>query len=198
MGFFKHLPVLSLSDVTLDLEQWESALPVLNTALPSNPVDGQQIFFLASETNGVVWALRYRAASTSAHKWEFVGGGALYARAAGEVTVESEAYGGGFGPSITLPLAGDYEIGFTTVCEQTEGIGFNSIATIKLGVVLASDEEGVIYSSSAKTSQVTTGRTMTRTELASGAVLEMQYRETGGSKAHFLRREMWCRPVRVG
>ena len=35
--------------------------PPLVTSLPANPVDGQEVDFLASATDGVIWRLRYRA-----------------------------------------------------------------------------------------------------------------------------------------
>jgi hypothetical protein len=49
----------------------------LVTSLPSSPVDGQVIDYVADATNGVVWRFRYRSASASAYKWEFIGGGNL-------------------------------------------------------------------------------------------------------------------------
>src|SRR4051794_15998509 len=54
-----------------------AAQQVLVSALPSSPSDGQVVNYLADGTNGIVWRLRYRAASGSAYKWEYVGGGFL-------------------------------------------------------------------------------------------------------------------------
>lgn len=41
---------------------------------PASPKDGQIWTYLADAAGGVLWTFRYRAASTSAFKWEFVGG----------------------------------------------------------------------------------------------------------------------------
>jgi hypothetical protein len=77
-----------------------------------SPTDGQECHYLADAANGVVWHLKYRAASSSAYKWEFVGGSALASRTSGNfavtsvnptITVATD------GPSVILPLAGDYE-----------------------------------------------------------------------------------------
>jgi hypothetical protein len=80
-------------------------------ALPASPIDGQECYYLADATNGIVWHLKYRAGSASTHKWEFLGGSELIAGPSGSVTTSSTtpvAFSGG--PSITLPLAGDYEV----------------------------------------------------------------------------------------
>jgi hypothetical protein len=87
--------------------------PAVVTSLPSNPVDGQQCYYLADNANGIVWHLRYRAASTSTHKWEFVGGPVLMANPGGNLTTSSTtAVALTGGPSITVPLPGDYEVLF--------------------------------------------------------------------------------------
>ena len=79
------------------------------TALPTSPVDGQEVYYQADGTNGVIWHLRYRAASSSANKWEFVGGSALGvtntnlgALAIGTTPIELT------GQRVVLPLAGTY------------------------------------------------------------------------------------------
>lgn len=84
----------------------------LVTSLPTSPQDGQVIDYLADNTNGIVWRFRYRAASASAYKWEFVGGGKLRARNLGTVTITAAV--GVFQQimGITAPLAGEYSIGW--------------------------------------------------------------------------------------
>lgn len=82
----------------------------LVTSLPSAPIDGQEIRYLADATNGVIWNLRYRAASSSPYKWEFIGGP--------PVTTVSPVYPASqsnssytnitSGPTFTVPLSGDY------------------------------------------------------------------------------------------
>ena len=86
---------------------------VVTTSLPSSPVDGQECYFVADATNGIVWHLKYRSASASTHKWELVGGSHLYAGPLGSVSSTASfpiVITGG--PSLTLPLPGDYQIDF--------------------------------------------------------------------------------------
>ena len=46
-----------------------------NTSLPTSPVDGQEAILVDSVTNPTyIWHFRYNAGSTSAYKWEFIGG----------------------------------------------------------------------------------------------------------------------------
>jgi len=81
------------------------------TELPTAPADGQEYDYVVDATNGVVWRFRYRAASASTHKWEFVGGAPLRMAAPGsaEVEVPSTAWvKPSNAPSVTLPVAGDY------------------------------------------------------------------------------------------
>ena len=51
--------------------------PTYETALPGSPVDGQEVYYAADATNGVIWHLRYRSGGGT-YKWEFVGGSPLY------------------------------------------------------------------------------------------------------------------------
>jgi hypothetical protein len=98
-------PGVSLSD-------W--AKPSLVTSLPSTPYDGQEIYFVASAANGIIWHLRYRAAAVGLYKWEYVGGPPLVdevVNAAPEPT-SSTTYTDLTtpGPVLTVPLAGEYDV----------------------------------------------------------------------------------------
>lgn len=96
--------------------------PQFVTTLPASPIDGTEVYYQADSTNGVIWHLRYRAASASAFKWEFVGGGTLATYAFTQVSATA-AYSSagtwvdiGAAISLTAPLAGEYaaEAGATT------------------------------------------------------------------------------------
>jgi len=170
------------------------------TTLPASPVDGQEYDYIASATLGVIWRLRYRAASTSAHKWETVGGSALYARAAAEVTVTSTTYVAlAGGPAITLPIAGDYQIGVSgrfyigTVGMQA----FMSLGGAAAGAAV--DENSLDGYAGAATGSAGAGslnHTMTLPNLSAG-VLEAVYRVTGGTGV-WSWRDLWVSPVRLG
>jgi hypothetical protein len=97
----------------LDSDGKSDFFPSVVTALPGTPYDGQEIFYLVSATNGIVWHLKYRAASASAYKWEYVGGQELR-----DFLANSESLGASnfnaysnlatVGPQVTVPLAGEY------------------------------------------------------------------------------------------
>jgi hypothetical protein len=46
------------------------------TTLPSAPYDGQEVYYGADASNGIIWHLRYNAAGGT-YKWEFIGGSSL-------------------------------------------------------------------------------------------------------------------------
>lgn len=100
------------------LERLEK-LGVLVAALPSSPANGEIVYFQneAMREAGVIWGLRFRAKSASAHKWEFVGGADLRARQSVEPSAPEQKPAAGFGykainntPKLTIPLEGDYDI----------------------------------------------------------------------------------------
>ncbi len=195
---FKHLPVRDFPDVTANFEQLMGLLqPPVVSSLPAVAVDGQEIFYqnATMAEAGVVWHLKYRAASTSAHKWEFVGGAALYAEAPGLVTTTSAAYTAlSEGPSVTVPIAGDYEIGVQARI-LTRG-AYYAIASPKIGAE-ATDANGIELYASAETKD-TAYRSFKANGLAAASI-ELQYRVTvAGKEGFFDDRALWIRPVRVG
>lgn len=113
--------------------------PAFVTTLPAGPVDGQHIYFLQDAAAGVIWHLRYRAASASPYKWEFLGGGSLLI---GDQTPRPGVSGGigawlvptGSAAIITVPLAGDYEIAGTVSVSQATA---NTVTEVNAALVSA-------------------------------------------------------------
>ena len=113
-------------DIPVDLEQLAQAVEgaittviasgivaPLVSSLPAGPADGQRCIYLASAANGILWHLRYRAASPSPYKWEFLGGSSLADIQTVEGTKTAGAsYGAATnaGPVVTVPLAGEYDV----------------------------------------------------------------------------------------
>lgn len=113
------------------------------TSLPSSPIDGQEVYYAADAGSGVIWHLRYRAASGSSFKWEYVGGPPLHASVLADESTASTSYVAltTAGPSITLPLQGDYLV------EQGANVygtaGFSSLMSYDIGGTGASDNDCV-------------------------------------------------------
>lgn len=95
---------------------WEGGQrePERVTTLPASPYDGQVVCYqnTAMAGAGVLWTLRYGAASASTYKWEFVGGSDWFE---GAVAAVAEGSGTEFTLTVlppialTLPLSGDYD-----------------------------------------------------------------------------------------
>jgi hypothetical protein len=83
------------------------------TTLPGSPVDGQEAILVDSTTNpSYQWRFRYNAGSSSAYKWEFVGGSAAAAYIATDETLSGTGAWldpSTVGPLITTPRAGEYQ-----------------------------------------------------------------------------------------
>jgi hypothetical protein len=178
-----------------------AAIPTLVSSLPVSPVDAQEIHYLADATNGIVWHLRYRSASASSFKWECVGGRPLWAQVATAENTGSASYVDltTVGPSVTLPLAGDYDIGFSAALSP-DSANRRAIASVKLGAAATSDTEAMInFSAVGGMEEYAARPNMRRTGLAAAAALKMQYRsDSAGFTATFAKRELWAIPVRVG
>jgi hypothetical protein len=82
------------------------------TTLPANPYDGQEAILVDSVTNpSFTWRFRYNAASTSAYKWEHVGGGGACSGPMGSLDFTATAWTMfASGPIVAAPRAGEYVI----------------------------------------------------------------------------------------
>lgn len=168
------------------------------TALPGGPVDGQVINFLADAANGIVWRLRYRAASASAYKWEYLGGAELSAFIAGATAgTVSTLYGDLGGPSLAIPLAGDYDI--TIAAQLTTNAAGLSYATMINPAWAPDDDDGIVTHDTAFTYDGPMMATRRKTGLGAVSTLAMYYRSSAaGVTAYARARTIRARPVRVG
>jgi hypothetical protein len=91
------------------------------TTLPGSPIDGQQAILVDSVTNPTYqWQFRYNAGSSSAYKWEFIGGTPITAEVTGTDTSTSTTYTLlANGPSVVLPRAGDWLVEIEAVISNT-------------------------------------------------------------------------------
>ncbi len=90
-----------------------SPIPILTPTqfAALTPYDGQEVYLLADATKGILWHFRYRTASPSPYKWEFLGGAPLAHDPAGSYTTTSNNYvdpPDASGPSVIVPRAGEY------------------------------------------------------------------------------------------
>lgn len=188
------------TDLATFLNNRIAAIPTLVSSLPASPVDGQEIYYLADSTNGIVWHLRYRLASASASKWEFVGGSHLHALVAASegTSLTSFADLGTVGPSITVPLAGDYDIGYGAQIAPPATSAVTGLMSIAVGGTGAVDADAVVVQTpSAGNAAGSPWRTVRKTGVAASAAVTAKYRTTNGT-TNFSARTLRVTPVRVG
>jgi len=176
--------------------------PALVTSLPASPVDGQEVFYQADATNGIVWHLRYNASSSSAYKWEFVGGPSLFAEVATEETTASTTYVAlaTAGPTLTLPRAGDYDVelgfrGYSSVNNTGALMGYD------IGATGAVDADAIsYYAATSLGGGATVAGNLARLRRKTGlsaVALTAKYRATSAITVAFGSRWLRVTPVRV-
>jgi len=165
------------------------------TTLPASPYNGQEFVLVDSTTNpSYQWRLRFNANSTSAYKWEFVGGAPVNGYVG---TTESSAAAGWtdlatIGPSFTLPRAGDYLFAFETTmtCSIANWphVGLSLSGAAPAIEALASNN-AAMYQTASSTWRKIAG-------LAASTAVKLMYHPNGASVT-FLYRTLNVQPVRV-
>lgn len=186
-----------------------SASPIaFVSVLPSSPTDATEIYFqtTAMATDGVVWHLRYRSASSSAYKWEVVGGSGLLVTTANEDTMSGNSNSPDAGyventttTRLTMPLAGDYEFDFGAVVGGSAGWG-NFWLNVMLNNVQPLDTYGVHIDLelTSNADRLFMGHKHVRTVLAAGHVAALVGHRWGIANPAIRNRHLSARPVRVG
>lgn len=170
--------------------------PPLVTVLPGAPVDGDEIYYLANDAAGLVWHLRYRAASASAYKWEFVGGSPLIDTIDTQESTLSLTYVElATLHRVTVPLAGDYliEVQARLFNDNANCGAYYSFYDPGVGSL---DVNGIqSYPTSVATSGVKSTR---RAGLAAGTIISGVGRAVAAGTAYFSARRLIVTPIRVG
>jgi hypothetical protein len=176
--------------------------PRVVTSLPTNPIDGDEVIFLADAKSGILWHLKYRASADSKYRWEFVGGSPLRKLYNGRLSTASTSYTTlTNGPSLVVPLPGEYRI---TVGAKsfTPGAYAHVIMSYSIGGGAASDVNGLIhYSGPGGTwagAHVSSTKTSIGEVTAPNTTITTKYRVDTGSTSYYDYTELECVPVRVG
>ena len=179
-------------------------LPTFVSALPGSPVDGQEVYYQSATmaTDGVVWHLRYRAGSSSAYKWELVGGAALYSAVDTAETQAATTYGNlaTVGPQITLPLAGDYELEYGCLLNAAAAsatTAADAAMSIAIGAAAAVDADWLYGYSASGTQYANHARKRRKTGLAAATAIVTKYKKFTGATPSFADRWLSAIPVRV-
>lgn len=169
------------------------------SALPSSPVDGDEFFFVADVANGVVWRFRYRAASTSAHKWEFVGGADLLSGpVSGHFGAHNTGNTGSAGPAaITVPLAGDYDAMVTGGVTLLAGAELENTWTPGVTPPLSGMNYAAVGTETEIVMPICERHRFTNVA-ASGTIQVVYDNLNGTGTANIDAVQMYVRPIRVG
>lgn len=153
------------------------------TSLPASPIDGQVYHYVADAVNGMVWQMRYRAASASSYKWECVGGAPMRSQVSGALgTTGSASYVdlATVGPSITAPRSGDYRCTIHWTGSHTSAGAFG-VAAVKVGAAAAVDANGVFGQNGVANGNWVSTATVRINGVVAGELLKVQFRS--GSSA---------------
>jgi hypothetical protein len=181
------------------------------TSLPTGMTaadDGRTIKFLADQTAGVVWDLRYRhfqadgvTVNPSSYKWEYIGGPPLKSLvAAGENNIAGSGYNdlATVGPDLIAPLAGEYDARISALC-WTTGAGpvfANTSIGLALGATgsIVASAIGTSHGSSTQDQCIDEERIAVPT---ANQLLRLRYGRVAVAYL-FGTRRIILRPVRVG
>lgn len=168
----------------------------LVTSLPGSPGSGDRCTLTDSLTAPTWrWQLLYNGSSASTYKWEVLGGSPLFAEVATAETSTSAGYVNlaTTGPSITVPLAGDYEVFLGAWAGALSGTG-SQYMSYAIGATAASDADAAGHGGAATGAA---NRPRQKSALAASTALVAKYKTSAGTGIWSSR---WMRvmPVRVG
>ena len=173
--------------------------PPLVTQLPTNPTVGDTVIYAADATDGVYWNLYYDGIGS--YPWKYVGGPPLldFVSAAGQTSTSSSYTAlATAGPTLTLPLAGDYDVNISAQTASTAAAHYAGFSSYDVGATAANDAWAVMfgvnygpgYGSNAD-------RTYRHTGLAASTSLVAKYRTPQSVQVYFNERILTATPVRV-
>lgn len=161
---------------------------------PASPADGDLWCLPVDTTNGVMWMFRYRAASASAYKWEFVGGAPIKSEGGAASNVTGTTYVD-FGVSITLPRAGDYQFRWGASMYNATSASQEYLAIVT-SANAATDAISVSLQNVAMNNAISVSRDWTGVGLTAGSIAKLQMRVSAGSGT-FTQGFLYAIPVRV-
>jgi hypothetical protein len=183
--------------------EWHQVgVPPYVTALPTPPFDGFEVFYAADATNGVIWHLRYRSGGGT-HKWEYVGGPPLYSLVTTQESTTSSSYGAlaTAGPSVTLPLAGDYMVtisGKIQTAPTVPASPSSAIMSYDIGATGAVDADNINVYATTTNAEANVSRTARKSGLTAVTLTAKYKLAVNAGTGYFQDRTMIVTPVRVG
>lgn len=174
------------------------ASPIL-TSLPTVPdtVVGMNVVYVADSANSVLWNLTYYPTGSATYPWACVGGSPMAAYVDTSQTTASITYVnlGTTGPTVTLPLAGDYIIDHG--CRAANNTGDQGIMSYSIGASAASDANAISNQSGGVNYITSVSRRMSVNVASASSAITAKYRGNLGGTATFDFRFVMAMPDRV-
>jgi hypothetical protein len=165
----------------------------IGLTLPLTPTDGQEAILTDSLTVPTyAWRMRYNASSTSAYKWEYMGGTPMRSIVDTSETNANSAFVDlpTVGPQLTTPRDGDYELHFGCWVNLTPGSGYRGEMAPKIGAAATSSLDAITFagpSTAGNGCEASISRSIVKTALAATTLLKMQYRNDGATPGYARR-----------
>lgn len=168
----------------------------LVTALPATPSDGDTCTLTDNLTTGTyAWQFRYVAARAS-NKWVFIGGGPIVSEVATSESTTSGTYVAltTAGPSIAVPVAGDYtvEVGAHITAGGASGTGHKM--SYDIGGTGAVDADGI---EAGMTTTTSSSNARAQKKALTAVTLAAKYKASANT-AVFKNRWMRLTPIAIG
>lgn len=166
------------------------------TSLPPSPSVGDTCRCLADKTNGIVWSLEYDGEGS--FPWKVMGAPPpLWSEITTTEGTASTSYTNlaTVGPSITVPLKGDYDVDIGHRLFSGPA-GADILMSYAIGATAAVDADAANDFGAGQNANFF--RPRRKTNLAAGAALVAKYRVSAASEAKWSARWMRVTPVRVG
>jgi len=162
------------------------------TSLPTAPVDGQETVLVDSVTNpSYQWRLRYNASSSSAYKWEFVGGAASIGRFDTLQNVTAATWTAG-APTFVVPRAGEYFVAWAGTVNSNAGSQIYT--SVYLGATLDTTRTATLTNVAGETDF---SSPPVRIAIGAGVTVQCAYYASPALSGGFKLRVLSVQPVRV-